>query len=237
MYKRVTSIVISFHLLFITLLLFNPHKIPAQRNNHVKVRTVRPMATVTSRPVVKKSPPKAPSSPAPTAKTNPTKKAAPATAAAKKPVAKTSNKPAVIEQGKPVKKTPPKKPEPTDEIWNEIDQALAKIEKKSYSTPKHSLDLPKPLIFVEESSFQEMGNPSAMQQLMGFLHETLHLPEVGEVKIEISVLKNGSVAKVVVLSSESKKNKEYLQKHLPLLQLPMQFEDEKNIIITFCNEV
>ncbi len=232
MYKRVTSIVISFHLLFITLLLFNPHKIPVQRNNHVKVRTVRPMATVTPRPVVKK----AAASPAPAGKTN-TKKAAASKPAVKKPVAKTSNKPAVIEKGKPVKKSPPKKTEPPEEIWNEIDQALAKIEKKSYPTPKHSLDLPKPLIYVEESSFQEMGNPSANEQLMGFLHDTLNLPDVGEVKIEISVRKNGSVAKVVVLSSESKKNKEYLQKHLPLLQLPMQFEDEKNIIITFSNEV
>ncbi len=237
MYKRVTSIVISFHLLFITLLLFNPHKIPVKRNNHVKVRTVRPMATVTPRPVVKKAA-AAPTAaaPAPTAKTT-TKKASTSKPAVKKPAAKTTNKPAVIEKGKPAKKSPPKKTEPPEEIWNEIDQALAKIEKKSYSTPKHSLDLPKPIIFVEESSFQEMGNPSAVDQLMGFLHETLHLPDVGEVKIEMSVRKNGSVVKVVVLSSESKKNKEYLQKHLPLLQLPMQFEEEKNIIITFCNEV
>lgn len=241
MYKRVTSIVISFHLLFMTLLLFNQHKIPVKRNNHVKVRTVSPQ----SRPMaatVKKTPAATVSKPLPkpTAKTVPKK-----TTAAKKPVAKpqtpvkkppTANKPAVVEKGKPLKKAAIKKPEPPKEIWDEIDQALAKIEKKSYSTSKQSLEVPQPLTFLDEQ-ISEVGDDSEISHLMGFLHDTLHLPDVGEVKIQITVRKNGTVDKVVILNAESKKNKDYLQKHLPLLQLPLTFDQDKTWVITFCNEI
>lgn len=229
MYKRVTSIVISFHLLFMTFLLFNPVRTPVKRISHVKVRTVKPMATV-------KRPPQIAPKVAPKTAPKPSQKQKPASAAATKPppVAKKpaqQNKPAVIEKGKPIKK----KAEPPKEIWNEIDQALAKIEKKSYPTSKPLLNLPQPLTFLDEEEAVE--DDSTVSHLMGFLHDTLHLPEVGEVKIAITVRKNGTVAKVVILSSESQKNKLYLQEHLPLLQLPMEFDQEKTWTMTFCNEI
>lgn len=238
MYKKVVSIVISFHVLFIAFLLFTPQRIPIKRTNHVKVRMVRPVTAVRTPPAKKIAAPAAPTAsaaPAPATAvpqkkpSQPTQKPKPA---AKKPVAaaKTSNKPAVIEKGKPIKKAPPKKKEPPAEIWNEIDQALAKIEQKSYPVPKQSLNLPT----LQE---EEASDDSVVSQLMGFLHDTLHLPEVGEVKMEITVRKDGSIAKVVVLRAESQKNKLYLQEHLPKIQLPMQFDQEKTWILTFCNEI
>ena len=76
-----------------------------------------------------------------------------------------------------------------------------------------------------------------LPQLTRFLQSALHLPEVGEVKIEIVVRKDGQIMKVVILQSESQKNRLYLQEHLPLLQLPMQFDQDKKWIIAFCNEI
>ncbi len=236
MYKKVVSIVISFHVLFIAFLLFTPQRVPVKRMSHVKVRMVRPVTAVRTPPAKKVSAPAA-STPAPAVATPPQKKPPQQTQkpkpTAKKPAvaaAKPSNKPAVIEKGKPVKKAPPKKKEPPAEIWNEIDQALAKIEQKSYPVPKQSLNLP---LLQEE----EVGDDSAVSQLMGFLHDTLNLPEMGEVKMEITVRKDGSIAKVVVLRAESQKNKLYLQENLPRLQLPMRFDEEKTWILTFCNEI
>jgi len=234
MYKRVTSIVISFHLLFMALLLFNPHRIPVKRITHLKVQTVRPLATV------KQIPQAAPKT-APVHKPMASpKKAAPVKAAPKtQPIPKkpaTSNKPAVIEKNKPVKKAPPPKNETPKKMWNEIDQALAKIEKKSYPASKQPLEVPNPLTFLDELPSGEEDD-SKVSYLMGYLHDMLHLPEVGEVKVEITVRKNGTVAKVVVLHAASLKNKLYLEENLPLLQLPLEFEQEKTWTITFCNEI
>lgn len=235
MYKKVTSIVISFHLLFMTFLLFNPNRTPVKRTTHVKVRTVRPMATV------KRAPHPAPKATPVQKKEAPSK----ATAVSKpqpkpQPVAKkpsTSNKPAIVEEGKPIKKVLPKKQEPKQEIWNEIDQALAKIEKKSYPVSKQTVDLPPAPVFLDEIAAGQDGDDDVLSHLVGYLHDTLHLPEVGEVKLEITVRKNGTVAKVVVLRAESQKNKLYLQENLPHLQFPLQFDQDKTWTITFCNEV
>lgn len=235
MYKKVTSIVISFHLLFMTFLLFNPHHAPVKRTTYVKVRTVRPVATIKKapQPVQKAAPVQKKG--APTQSTAAPKTQPKPQSVAQKPA--TSNKPAVVEKGKPIKKVLPKKEEPKQEIWNEIDQALAKIEKKSYPVSKQTVDLPPLPVFLDEIGAGQEGEDDALSHLVGYLHDTLHLPEVGEVKLEITVRKNGTVAKVVVLRAESQKNKLYLQEHLPHLQFPLQFDQDKTWTITFCNEV
>jgi outer membrane biosynthesis protein TonB len=234
MYKHVASIVISFHLLFMALLLFNPHRTPIKRTTHVKVRTVRPLATIKQIP--RAAPKKAPVQ----KNTTTSKKPTPSQTLPKpQPTPKktaTSNKPAIIEKNKPVKKTPPPKKETPKKMWDEIDQALAKIEKKSYPASKQPLEVPKSPTFLDELPSVEEGD-NKTSYLMGYLHDMLHLPEVGEVKVEITVRKNGTVAKVVVLHAASQKNKLYLEEHLPLLQMPFEFEQEKTWTITFCNEI
>jgi outer membrane biosynthesis protein TonB len=232
MYKKITSIVISFHILFMMLLLFNNQKSPIKRNAHITVRTVRPTASMTTQkktaPITsKQAPPFVP------AKKTPTKSAPKPQIAAKKPP--TSNKPVVVEKNKPIKKAVPKKTEPPAKIWDEIDQALAKIEKKSYPSSKQSVNLPQLPMFLDEQVSGEDNR--ALSDLVGFLHETLHLPEIGEVKVALTVRKDGTIAKAVVLQSESRKNKLYLEEHLPRLQLPMNFDIEKTWTLTFCNEI
>lgn len=257
MIQRVTSIVISIHLLFIILLVWTPTRPLVQRTHHVKVRTVRPavIAKNPSRPSSQVSqthrrPSSAPKPP--TAKPNTSPKQTVQTSKPKTSQSSrdqtpkqthTSKKPTVNEKGKPIKKTEaPKKSPPPADVWNEIDQALAKIETKSYPKEKPSLDLPQPLTFLDEStpalaSVEGSLDDRVESLLVGFLHDTLHLPEVGEVKIELTIKKDGTVSRVVVVSAESRKNKLYLEQHLPLLQFPMQLDQEKTWTLTFYNEI
>ncbi len=239
MHKRITSIVISFHLLFITFLLFNPPRTSVKSTSPMKVRTFHPIAHSPLSPPQKKvqksviqqippPPPKKTSAPQPAIKKQVTSP-------------KSIPKPGVLQKEKPSKKkieTPPSDGA-QKKIWNEIDQALAKIEEKSYPISKPLPALPKPLKFLDEHDSEEntQEEKRALLDVMGFLHDTLHLPEVGEVRIAITVRKDGVIAKVVVLHAESQKNKLYLQEHLPLLQLPLQLDQEKIWTITFCNEI
>jgi hypothetical protein len=225
MIKRIISAVISLHLLFIVLLLFTSPWTPIQRMHHVKVRTVRPAAVAkTAQP--RQAPQPAPSKPKPVAKSANKEAPKPSTASKKKEVLK---KPATFEKEKPAKNQPPKEP-----VWEEIDRALAKIEMKSL--PKAPL-LPQALTFSEEANVEKLHHESPEVLLMGFLQGALHLPEVGEVKIQLTVEKDGTISKVVVVSAESQKNKLYLQEHLPLLRLPTPPDQKKTWTLTFYNEI
>jgi hypothetical protein len=247
MIEKIRSLVISLHLFLIVVLLFTPERTSIKKTHHVKVRYASPppiqqpkvqarsasrgssqaqQSPVAVKPTLPKPKPSSPVkqpvksslkvSPPPPTKVSP----------AKKPVV--------------VKKNKPTPPSPQAEIWNEIDQALAKIEAKSYSKERPLLDLPKPLGLVGESVQtlpQETPDENIESRLVSFLHETLQLPEVGEVQVQLTIKQDGTISEVVVLSGESQKNKLYLQKYLPHLQLPMQFDQEKTWVVTFYNEI
>ena len=241
--KRITLFVIAVHFLIIGTLLFSrPKKL--DRPKHIAVRTIQPSlkprstttaaAAPTSRkkqtPVsTKKESPKA-------APSKPSSKSLPATS---KPI--NQKKPAVVEKGKsrkPVKA----KAAPPAKIWHEIDEALAKIDDKAYPRSQSKLDVPQvkssptnQIPFPDFESGSESGTHE--ETLISFLHASLNLPEFGEVKIQMTINKDGSVAKLVVLESESQKNKVYLQQHLPRLKFPLIFDNDKTITLTFCNEI
>lgn len=234
MLRRVVSIVISFHLLCVAALLFAPVRTPAVKGAHVKVRTVRPVAAVATKKTV--SPAVSRPIPQPSSKPRPQNKpSSPKPAPVAKKKSAPTKKPTILEKKKPViKKVELQKPAISAEIWDEIDQALAKIEQNSYSKRRPSLERETPAL-LPNAVVQESEESHSM--LVGFLHEALHLPEMGEVKIQLTVRKNGTVANVVVLSAASHKNKLYLQEHLPNLQFPMHFDEEKTWTLTFCNEI
>lgn len=149
-----------------------------------------------------------------------------------------SKKPAVVEKNK--KSKPKPKTAPPPEVFKEIDEALAKIDEKGYSKPRLKLDVPQ----IQDSSemalpfpSEEVGPMGPEETLVSYLHSSLNLPEFGEVKIQVTVNKDGSIDKLVVLEAESKKNKAYLEQHLPLLKLPITLEKEKTFTLTFCNEI
>jgi outer membrane biosynthesis protein TonB len=239
MQKKIALFVVSVHLFVILLFCFSPIKKPISPKKHIAVRTITPKtrtATASRAPqgggpsvsapkpkIIKKEPPK---------KESPTNKTAAKPAPVKsKPIQQ--KKPAMVEKGKP-----PKAP---DKVWKEIDEALAKIDDKVYSKPQSKLDVP----VVKGSSpsqipfpdFGEDDEGSEDETLASFLHTSLNLPEFGEVKIQMTIKKDGTVARLSVLQAESHKNKAYLEKHLPLLRFPLILDKEKTFTFTFCNEI
>lgn len=195
----------------------------------------------TSPEPVKNEPPQKPSK-APASKkitSKPVDSAKPAPVKSK-PIAN-QKKPAMVEKGKAKKNTRPPDP-PADKLWKEVDEALAKIDNKVYSKPQSKLDVPQ----IKSSSsskipfpdFGEMEEEAGTDEetLISFLRTSLKLPEFGEVKIQLTVKKDGSVVRLVVLEAESQKNKAYLEKNLPQLKFPLIFDKEKTFTLTFCNE-
>ena len=79
----------------------------------------------------------------------------------------------------------------------------------------HALHIDTPL--EEQSSYLTL----AIQTLQ----QTLELPEDGDVKVELTVLKSGDVEKFQILYAESDKNRYYLESALARLHLP-QFSGE-----------
>jgi len=230
MLRKITFLVAALHLAGVIFLIVSPDKKAHRQTKHLTVKTHR-MAT----PALKTPPGKK------TASTSP-----PAHAMTKKnpPPSKIQTKPAPIQpkssvkksiaqdpQSKPAKKQAPKK----DDVW--IEPALT--QKK----PARLFDLPSPVAPLQIDSLQDnfLGG-SYQEALMGYLHDTLRLPDYGEVKIEIILNPDGSVQRLTVLKSESAKNKTYLEKTIPSLNFPSadvldSSKKEQRYILTFCNEI
>jgi len=244
MQKKIALFVTSVHILTFLLLCFSPVKKTISPKKHIAVRTIQPKTRTSTAAAPRKhkggesTTTAAAPKPKIIKKEAPKKEAAPPkknTAAAKsKPIQQ--KKPAMVEKGKP-KKTP-KTP---DKVWKEIDEALAKIDNKVYSKPQSKLDVPKvkgsspsQIPFLDFDGDDERNEEEA---LASFLHTSLNLPEFGEVKIQMTIKKDGTVARLSVLQAESRKNKAYLEKHLPLLRFPLILDKEKTFTLTFCNEI
>lgn len=152
----------------------------------------------------------------------------------------------------PAKKTPPPadRAKISDSLLQELEQSIAKIEKndKPQSVKKSPAGV-KPLAPIalqidsaatDESSADDSANDYT-DILVGHLHSLLSLPDYGEVKIQLSLRQDGTVVKLIVLKTQSEKNKQYLESNLPLLKFP-RFEGayankkEYTFILTFCNE-
>lgn len=231
MEKKITFWVVAIHAVVVLLLLFSPVRKIHHPTKHIAVR-MKQMSPV-QRSVSSPSKSRPSSSSAQPKTTQPVqKKTVKKTEPSSKPKPAKSQKPAVIDKGKPkiVKPAIPK------ELLEELEEAVAKIDEKSkkvYSSPK--LDVPQLMTTPEVGSFF-VGEPSYEESLVAHLHQSLNLPEYGEVKIQLTLHKNGSVAKLVVLKAESLKNKTYLEKNLPLLKFP-HLEKEETFVFTFCNEI
>jgi outer membrane biosynthesis protein TonB len=254
------SIIIAIHLFFLLLLLISPSfAIRKKEHKPLIVKTITPKVPARAAAVEKKSPgPKssapaaqktAPKTPAPAKKETP----APKTTAQKKTPSE-KKEPAVAEKKlskskqppPPAKKNPPQqnRAKISDSLLKELEDSIAKIEnKKPVSkaiSPGKAL-APIPLQIDLLSSDHEDASADYSDLLVGYLHQSLSLPDYGEVKIQLSLRQDGSVSKVIVLKTQSEKNKRYLESSLPKLNFP-RFEGtysnkkECTFILTFCNE-
>jgi len=149
----------------------------------------------------------------------------------------------------PVKKNPKKQEREesviSQEILQEIEESIAKIEGKSdklykgrklkvpTALPSLEIDRPQKADLVEEAS-SDLGYGDT---LVAYLRTYLQLPEFGEVKIKLTLRNDGSVAKVVVLKTESERNRKHLEAHLPTIKFPRIEKQEQTFVLTFCNDI
>lgn len=236
MQKRITFWVVAFHAAVIIALLFSPVRKIHHPTKHVSVRMIstQPVERTAGGAVTKSTPTKPSPSKKPAPKQTEKKNGAAAQPKPKAPSPK-MGKPNVIEKGK----TKPKPPPVPKNLVEEFESAVTKIEEKRgkvYSNPKLEIPRLEAPVHTDASFPAGFNEPSYQETLAAYLHQALNLPEYGEVKIQLTLNKDGTVAKLSVLKAESSRNKTYLEKNLPLLKFP-SLEKEETFVFTFCNEL
>ncbi len=239
--------VIAIHLLFLALLLFSFPSPPKKKQHKpliVKTCSITPTLihkTKTEHSPFKSAP--SPSTPAPK-KSAVNKRALQKETPAKKPAIKTQ-KP-IAKMAKALAPAHVNKPHPAATLLKELDEQIAKIKEnhkpsKQEQTP-HSEYTPTALQIDTDLFPDKQDSGAFTNTLIAYLQSCLHLPEFGEVKIELTLRQDGTIAKLKVLKAESQENKLYLEKRLQHLKFPSFKEAwgkqaESTFILNFCNEL
>jgi len=220
--KTLLSLVVSLHLLFLVLLLF---KAPFLSEQHaykpLKINTIvaAPPRPHSAAPMHEKTPAAAaPLKQKPAEKQKPTREQ-------KTPSVK-----------KPAPAATPARKGFSSSLIHELQESIAKIE----NTQKTGVVKSKPSSTFTLHIDQKDEEEHFADVLVDILHHALHLPDFGEVKIALTLRKEGSIAKLLVLKAESEENRKYLERHLPTLRFPplqgaSAKETEHTFILTFCN--
>jgi len=158
---------------------------------------------------------------------------APSAKSAPKPTAKKSSQP----QPSP-KKQPAVQNSALASLAKELEKTLAHMQTGSEQRSKPSA-WQKTVLQIDAP---EESTNDYVPLLTHFLHTALHLPDFGAVKMQLTVRRDGSVVKLLVLKTESEENRKYLEKQIPLLRFPpLQGEYAKKgehvFVLTFCNEL
>lgn len=270
--KKIQVIVLCVHAVFLGFIFFGSSLLPFKpKHKPLIVKTIIPKAVVAKVQPVNYSNIAAKPSAKPKPVTPPTptiEKPAPVPAPKVQP-AKAQTPPAAQPKAAPPKKTaigdktlnnnvkaPPRKENKSDnrgkisdQLRKELEASIAKIEgKKQNLSQKQQISRSQTFTPIQLHIDSINNGPSAdfdsdyPNLMIGYLHQFLHLPEFGEVKIQLTLRQDGSVAKLVVLNTESEKNKRYLEGNLPLLKFPsfngsFAKKKEHTFILTFCNEI
>ena len=269
--KKITRWVLYVHLIFLAFVFFGSSLLPVKaKRKPLIVKTITPKAAIATVQTQTKttSPAKAATAPKPTppkqtVQVKPkTEKTAPPKPKIETPVVKKSpptpkKDPAIADKTLKKNKTaPPKKENPpenrakiSDRLKKELEESIAKIEGKKQN-PTHKQQAPRSQTWTPiqlhidsiDSELSEETPSDYPNQMISYLHQSLNLPEFGEVKIQLTLRQDGSVAKLVVLNTESEKNKRYLEESLPRLRLPsfngsFTKKPEHTFVLTFCNEI
>ncbi len=129
----------------------------------------------------------------------------------------------------------------SDALLKELEESIAKIENNSdKSIASKKTTAPPITLQIDRLNGQEANHEQQENDytaiLIDYLHHSLSLPEYGEVKIQLSLREDGSVAKVIVLKAQNEKNRRYLENNLPHLRFPSFKGKEQTFVLTFCNE-
>lgn len=140
-----------------------------------------------------------------------------------KSIAKSPQKDPVISRKKKATNTSVAKKK-TPAVKQELSLEESRATSTTTTTSK-DLSIPKPISFlsIENSNLshtQSLEQMNYSSLLVQFLEDRLILPEKGEVKLQLSLNKEGKVVSIDILKAESVKNREYLKNTLPQLSFP-----------------
>jgi len=257
---------LAVHLLFLLIILVSPSfAFRKKEKKPLIVKTIVPKPAGKTTPVQKMPAPSkqvAKVTPTPAPKQTTALAPPPTPTPAKKETVKPTPKPAAVAKKEPaiadkkigkVKATSPVKKQEapknrgniSDALVKELEESIAKLENtgKEKKTTPASKATPAIVLQIDTADAEVIGEEPSdyTDKLIGHLHGALRLPEYGEVQMQLRLRQDGTVVKLVVLKTQSEKNKHYLETHLPHLSFP-RFEGvyaskkEFTFILTFCNE-
>lgn len=236
--------VLVIHLLFVYILFVSP-QFAVRKKTHkpLIVKTIVPKVSVPA-PVLQKKIPPSPASAAVAAKPQPVQKTAPLPK--KEPAiadrALSKNKPVAAKKN-PV---PQQRAAISDSLAKQLEESIAKMTTPKNNPQTVAKKMPTQISLQIDNPINEkiQGRQEAndyIATLASQLHRQLNLPDYGEVKIQLRLRQDGTVIKLVVLKTESEKNRQYLESNLQQLKFPRfegayAKEKEYTFILTFCNE-
>lgn len=141
--------------------------------------------------------------------------------------------PKVNPANKQTKKSDTQKSDPSTEQLI----ALMQNSLNSLGSSNISENLPTPTQIETLSSETIEFQTNYQEELVFYLQSRLSLPEKGEVKLKVTVERNGRVEKVEILDAASEKNKLYVASALTSFSFPpfaSQFKNEKRHTFTLC---
>ena len=150
------------------------------------------------------------------------------------------SKPIVRVKSPAKKKVKPQRPCKNKKILKDLQESLAKLSvEEDKKGTKFDPVIPPVISQLQIDSPMETG--SDIQGIVGQLRESLTLPEIGEVEIELTLSRAGGVRRLRVIRSESTKNRRYVERRVPKLKFsPFKHELKKDgdhtITLIFCNE-
>lgn len=134
----------------------------------------------------------------------------------------------------PSKKSPPQKT--TASLLDSLSQNLQALSSHSASPPKADLPIPKLLTKKPAVTIEHPLDLSYAQSLIFFLQNALELPEIGEVKVSLTILPSGALQSCEIIASKNPANSAFLKNRLPQLPFPCFNDvDSKTLTLVFRN--
>jgi hypothetical protein len=269
-FKFIAYAVCGIHLLFLLVLLCaSPHFLQKKKHTPLLIKTFesssfallekKPSPALASTSATLKSSPPTPSPAVVSIPASPKAslpKSAPAklqntsakkTTKQKADLKKETLKTVMSKKSDSVKKS--KDPLISNDLLKQLEASIAKMDstsdknKKNKTAPMDKADIALSKLQIDTlKSMDCIEDSDYVTLLTQYLHTSLHLPDFGEVKIELTLHQDGTVAKLVVLKAESQKNKKYLESTLTHLQFPFlrgsyAKQQQCTFTLNFCNEL
>lgn len=236
--KRTSLIVLSFHLFALILMALESPKKKEEKPRPLVIQTILLSPKGTETQIAAAAPSSAPQAKKSTPQGQRVKsQAAPTPKKVAPPQVKATGKPQQTHQKKGTSSLSPT-------LLKELQESIAKIDRKTdKGLPTQRLVAPKavPKLSIDQPATSADG-PAAEGSYHGalasYLQQELLLPEVGEVRVSLTLNCEGKCLKVEILSGASKENRNWLIKELETLSFPpfdgaLKKEKEHTFVITF----